>query len=110
MEGRGGGRGEREGGRGEVGGRNGGEGGREGGLFMYMYVCVCMDHAHTHTGSHNIQTQCAHLEGVPVIQLQVQVRLLPQVLLNLTTQFAQNLLKWEGKWRRGGGKGERRRD
>lgn len=49
--------------------------------------------------AHNA-THCSHPEGVPVIKLQVQVSLSPQVLLDLSTELAQDVLQ------RGGGEGE----
>ena len=60
--------------------------------------------AATHTTTHNATTQrtqhnrhCSHPEGVPVVKFQVQVSLFPQVLLNLSTELAQDVLQAAGE-------------
>ena len=64
-------------------------------MYMYIYVCVCI-HVHVHVYRcifrYSDLSIHGYLEGVPVVQLQVEVGAEPQVLLHLLAQRVQDLL------------------
>ena len=64
-------------------------------IFMYMYIYVCVYiHVHVYRCIFRYSDLSIHgyLEGVPVVQLQVEVGAEPQVLLHLLAQRVQDLL------------------